>query len=232
VGRVARRAVLLDALGTLVELLPPGPALRRALAARGAELDAAAADAAMAAEIAYYRAHIAEGRDRAGLTDLRRRSAAALGEALPAHVRDALSRDDLGEVLAESLRFRAYPDAPAALEELRSHAARLVVVSNWDCSLHEVLAATGLAARVDGVVTSAEYGAAKPSPAIFAHALTLAGVPASDAVHVGDRLDEDVAGARAAGVEAILIARGGPPADVPRGVRTIASLRELADTSP
>ena len=42
---------------------------------------------------------------------------------------------------------------------------RLVVVSNWDVSLHEVLARTGLTPLLDGAVTSAEVGAAKPDPA-------------------------------------------------------------------
>jgi putative hydrolase of the HAD superfamily len=98
-------------------------------------------------------------------------------------------------------------------------------VSNWDVSLVGVLRALGLEPRVDGVVTSAGAGAHKPAPAIFEQALALAGVRAADAVHVGDRLDEDVAGARAAGIEPVLIRRGGGPT-VP-GVRTISSLAEL-----
>ena len=52
---------------------------------------------------------------------------------------------------------------------------RLVVVSNWDVSLHERLAETGLAPLLDGAVASAELGAAKPDPAIFARGLELAG---------------------------------------------------------
>jgi putative hydrolase of the HAD superfamily len=52
-------------------------------------------------------------------------------------------------------------------------------------------------------------------------------VAAADAIHVGDTLDEDVAGARAAGIEPVLIRRGdGPPVS---GVRTISSLAELGD---
>jgi len=45
-------------------------------------------------------------------------------------------------------------------------------------------------------------------------------------VHVGDSLEEDVVGARAAGIEAVLLRRDGRPG--PSGVRTIASLAELA----
>ena len=103
----------------------------------------------------------------------------------------------------------------------------MVVVSNWDVSLAEVLERVGLAPLLDGVVTSAAVGAAKPDPAIFAHALALAGVPAARARHVGDSLDEDVAGARAAGIEPVLLRRDGGPRPG-RGVRTIAGLSRAA----
>jgi FMN phosphatase YigB (HAD superfamily) len=100
-----------------------------------------------------------------------------------------------------------------------------VVVSNWDHSLHERLAETGLAPLVDAAVASAELGHAKPSPAIFEHALALAGAEAADAVHVGDSQREDVQGALAAGLRPVLVARGERP--VAAGVPVIASLAEL-----
>ena len=100
-----------------------------------------------------------------------------------------------------------------------------MVVSNWDVSLHEVLERVGLAEALDGVVTSAEVGARKPDVGIFERALAVAGVRAAEAIHVGDNPDEDVAGARAAGIEPVLIRRDGGPG--PDGVRTISSLTEL-----
>ena len=104
--------------------------------------------------------------------------------------------------------------------------AAIVVVSNWDVSLHDVLERTRLRALVDAVVTSAEFGAAKPDPAIFAHALELAGgVPPGDAVHAGDSVHADVEGARAAGIAAVLVARDG--AQAPPGVRAIPTLDGL-----
>jgi putative hydrolase of the HAD superfamily len=213
------RAVLIDALGTLVHFEPPAPLLRTELRERlGVEVSAEAATTAIRDEIAYYRAHLHEGRDAASLADLRRRSAEAM--------RPALGIDgDLTDVLLASLRFHAYPDAAPALKTLHARGLAIVVVSNWDHSLHERLAETGLAPLVDAAVASAELGHAKPERAIFEHALALAGATAGEALHVGDSPEADVEGALAAGLRAVLIARGERPAE-PR-VPVIASLAEL-----
>jgi putative hydrolase of the HAD superfamily len=213
------RAVLLDALGTLVHFEDPAPRLRDALRERLAvEVPLETAEAAMKAEIAYYRAHLHEGRDAESLADLRRRAADAM--------RPVLQVDgDLTGPLLAALRFRAYPDAAPALATLRSRGLAIVVVSNWDHSLHERLAETGLAPLVDGAVASAELGYAKPDRAIFEHALELAGAAPGEALHAGDSPREDVDGALAAGLRAVLVARGERPADA--RVPVIASLTEL-----
>jgi len=123
-----------------------------------------------------------------------------------------------------ALEFSAYPDVLPALEELRERGVALVIASNWDCSLPEWLRPTGILELVDGVVTSAEVGAAKPSPRVFERALAVAGVEAGQALHVGDKVDSDVEGAAAAGVRGVLVQREGTP---PPGVVAIRSLREL-----
>jgi putative hydrolase of the HAD superfamily len=205
------RAVLLDALGTLLELEPPAPLLVAELAARGVSVSAVQAEAALAAEIAFYRAHHDEAVDAEALDDLRDRCTAVLRAALPAPARAV---PDLRAALLASLRFRPYPDAPPALAALRAAGLRLVVVSNWDVSLHDALAATGLERQVDAAISSAQAGASKPDSALFRRALALAGgVAPSAAVHVGDRPDLDVAGARAAGIRPILVARDGAAGD-------------------
>jgi putative hydrolase of the HAD superfamily len=215
------RAVLLDALGTLIELERPWPHLVDELAARGVVVGEDDARAAMLAEMAYYRAHHDEAVDWAALKDLRRRCAAVVQEQL----QTALPLDDVLDALLGAIRFRAYPEVPDVLARLRAGGARLAVVSNWDVSLHDVLERTGLRPLVDAVVISAELGVAKPDPAIFRAALDRLGAAADSAVHVGDSLEHDVAGARAAGLEAVLVARNGAAA--PDGVRTVASLTEL-----
>ena len=213
--------VLLDALGTLVELQPPAPRLRARLAEAGFDVSDERAAAGISAEIEYYLAHHLEGSDRASLEDLRDRCAAVLMDAL--HL-DGLDHPTARRALMGALEFRPYDDAIPALNALRADGHGLMVVSNWDCALPDWLAPSGLLELVDGVVTSAEVGVAKPDAQVFRRALQLAGVGADQAVHVGDSPDNDVKGARSAGIRAVLVQRDGQP---PQGMEHIRSLREL-----
>ncbi len=196
------QAILLDALGTLLELEPPWERLRG---------DPQRARRAFETEMAYYREHSIEGRDEASLADLRVRCAALLSRGLAREV-------GVPEMMA-AIRFHAFDDAAPALRELRARGLRLVVVSNWDYALPEVLERVGLLSLLDGVVTSAGVGASKPDPAIFREALEVAGSGAAEALHVGDSGEEDVAGAESAGIRAALLDRSGNG--------DIASLNEL-----
>ena len=220
------RAVLLDALGTLLRLQPPAPLLVAELARRGVAVSEEEAGAGMRAEMTYYRANHDVARDRASLGALRRRCAAVLADALPSRARV----EDIEDALMASLRFEPFDEVPAALTALRARGARLIVVSNWDVSLHDVLERTGLARLVDGALTSAEHGARKPDRSIFAAALALAGAAPAEALHAGDDLEADVAGARGAGIEPVYVARDGSQA--PSGVRTISTLAELLEPGP
>ncbi len=171
----------LDALGTLVELDRPVPRLVAELRDRGIEASEAQAAAALGEEIAYYRAHHDLGADAASLELLRARCADVLRVALQragVGVRGESAAAAVRDALLAALRFRAFDDVPAALAELRAAGHRLVVVSNWDVSLHDMLRTTGLDALVDGAISSAEAGARKPAPAIFQRALALAGAGA------------------------------------------------------
>jgi putative hydrolase of the HAD superfamily len=224
-----RRALFVDAMGTLVMLRAPAPRLVTVLRGRlGAEITEAQARGALRAEIAHYRANMGAARDERTLGELRERCAAVLWRALPPlpELAGADAATQTG-VLLDTLHFAPFPDARRLLERARSAGARVIVVSNWDVSLAEVLGRTGLAPLLDGVVVSALVGAAKPSPAIFARALELAGAPARQCLHVGDSLIDDVAGAHTAGIEAVLLRRDGV-APAPDGVRVIATLDELS----
>jgi HAD superfamily hydrolase (TIGR01509 family) len=166
-------------------------------------------EAAFRAEAAYYVEHHLEGRDAESLADLRRRCAEVAGVPV--------------DVLLGALRFEAFDDVRPALGGLRARGLRLVAVSNWDYSLPEVLERAGVAELLDDVVASAAAGAAKPDARIFEAALARAGCTPAEVVHVGDSLRNDVEGAAAVGIRAVLLDRSGtgdPPA-------TIGSLAEL-----
>lgn len=229
------RAVLFDALGTLVALEPPAPRLRSELARRfGLTVSLAQAERAIGAEIIYYRAHLQHGRDEASLAELRARCADVLSQELERMLdRRVPVGPDMVDALLASLHFSAFADAQPALRELHGLGLRLVVVSNWDVSLGDVLRRLGLTEWLDGVVTSAVVGVGKPDPAIFERALAAAGADAGEAVHVGDSPREDVAGARAAGIEPVLVSRdeGGAGDQWPetRTVRTLLELLPLVD---
>ena len=169
------RAVLFDALGTLVELEPPWIGLREAL---GGDISDERLVGAVKEEMAFYKAHANEGRDPDSLADLRARSAEVLSR--------GLGREVPVHVLVDSIRFGPYPDAVPALRELRERGLRLVCVSNWDISLREVLERCGLMEHLDGAVSSAEAAAPKPDPALLVAACELADCEPDEAVMLGD----------------------------------------------
>lgn len=222
--------LMLDAMGTLVRLADPAPELRSQLRRRfGWRVSDEEARHALAAEITYYRAHLQDGRTSETLAALHTRCAQVLREALPAcAARDIIGEAELTDALLAALRFEAFDDAAPALRRARDRGQRVVVVSNWDCSLGAVMERVGLAPWLDAVLTSAQVGAAKPSPVIFHQALELTGTRPAHALHVGDSVAEDVQGACAAGVPVLLLAREGSEGrDVPAGVRVIAGLDEI-----
>jgi putative hydrolase of the HAD superfamily len=217
------KAVLLDALGTLVELKPPAPPLRAAIERlSGVDVGREAAERGFAAEIGHYLANHMRAGDDEALALLRDECAEAMRAAIG---RAELDVATVRAAMLEALEFEAFDDVLPALGDLRARGLRLVVVSNWDCSLPTWLERAGLGGLLDGAVSSAVVGAAKPAPAVFEAGLALAGCAADEAVLVGDSVENDVEGARAVGIRAILIQRDG---DLPAGVEAVRSLRDLS----
>lgn len=220
VARASADLVLFDAFGTLLTMDPPGPLLHAALSAAGYAFEPDVVQEALSREIAHYRARMHIARDRAGLDALRAECGRVLADALGAGAPPA---PEATAMLIASLRFRLHEDAVPAMDSLEADGVRLGVVSNWDCALPDHLAALGAVDRFVVVAASAAVGAAKPDPAIFRHALRVAGVDAARAVHVGDRMAEDYEGARAAGLQALLLDRSGGPGS-PRTVTTLTDV--------
>jgi putative hydrolase of the HAD superfamily len=216
------RAVLFDALGTLVELQPPAPRLRAALErTTGVDVGDDAAGRGFGAEIAFYLANHMRGSTREAVERVRDDCARALHEALGV---EGLERAAVRQAMIDALEFAAYPDVVPALRALRERGLGIVVVSNWDVSLVDGLQSAGLGDLVDAAISSAEVGVAKPAPEPFLAGLAAAGVRAEEAVYVGDSPDTDVAGARAAGLRPVLVVRGG---EVPEGVEAVRSLEQV-----
>ncbi len=144
---------------------------------------------------------------------------------------------DLPDAYFEALSHRflepetwhLFPDSQPAIDAIRARGLHLGVISNWVWQLPDLLAAVGIGDCFDSVTVSARAGYEKPNPGIFRHALALAGVEPDEALHVGDHLDADVEGARAIGMEAVLIDRRGryDLASVSPSVARIIDLGEL-----
>jgi putative hydrolase of the HAD superfamily len=214
------RGVLLDALGTLVRLEPPAPRLQHSLLTRlGLDLSLDRCNAGMQAELRHYGANCIRAHDAATLARLRLECADVLADALAA----GPNGPEVLPCLTDAIVFSAFPDAAPALDALVETGRRLAVVSNWDVSLPPVLERLGLQESFTAVVHAAGAGASKPDPRPFEIALELLALPAGDCVHVGDDPRTDVGGARAAGIEPILVDRAGQGGDG----RRIASLAEL-----
>jgi FMN phosphatase YigB (HAD superfamily) len=213
-------AVLLDAYGTLIELDEPYRRLQRSVGRHlGVEITLADAERASRAETAYYAAHCHLGADAASLADLRVRCAAVVLAALGIEADPAVA----ATLLIDAIAFRAYDDVAPLLAGLAEAGVAVAVVSNWDCSLPEALAATGI--EVGHVVASASSGWSKPDPGIFVVALDALGVAPGRALHVGDTEETDGVGARAAGIDVRIVDRGGAAA----GADTISALTDVLD---
>ena len=119
------------------------------------------------------------------------------------------------------------PEAGAALERVRRAGLRAGVVSNSNGSVRGILESVGLAGALDFVIDSSLVGVEKPDRRIFELALAEAGVPATDAVYVGDLYSVDVLGARAAGLDAILLDPAGCWG--PRDCRLASGLAHAVD---
>jgi len=99
-----------------------------------------------------------------------------------------------------------YPDAIACLEALRIAGYRIGLAGNQPEGVEDLLRALNL--PVDMIASSAGWGVEKPSPEFFERVTALAGVPPAEIAYVGDRVDNDVAPAAAAGMLAVFLRRG------------------------
>jgi putative hydrolase of the HAD superfamily len=125
---------------------------------------------------------------------------------------------------------RIVPGADALLRAIRPHVKIAVVTNHTLVEQQEKLATFGLAPFVDALVTSCEFGAAKPDASIFRHALERVGCNACDAVMIGDSWENDVVGAHRAGIRAVWLNRLGTRCPDAAMAHEIASFEPLEPT--
>jgi HAD superfamily hydrolase (TIGR01549 family) len=101
--------------------------------------------------------------------------------------------------------FQIFEDVLPVLAQLRAQGLKLGLVSNTGRNLDEFVAHHGL--DVDAAVSSGAHGKTKPHPTIFQAALERLAVAPADAVMVGDSVEDDVEGAKAAGMRGLLLDR-------------------------
>lgn len=110
-------------------------------------------------------------------------------------------------VRSQTYSLALFDDVVPGLKSLRESRYSLGVITNMDMTGAAVLERFGLAGHLDFAVTSRDTGAEKPNFQIFQAALDRSGVLAHEAVHIGDQLDSDIAGAAVAGLRPVLMDR-------------------------
>jgi putative hydrolase of the HAD superfamily len=224
------RALFFDVGGTLIEPWPSVGAIYSAVAARhGINADADTMESAFHAAWRQMKMSAAPGaltvsrRDWWRALVWRTLERAGAGPAVAGRQPEACF-EELYAAFARADAWRVFPDGLAALQETRARGLHVGLISNWDQRLRPLLERLDLARYCDSVTVSCDVGAEKPDPAIFKAALAAAGVAPGESLHAGDAPDEDVRGARAAGMHAVLVKRRPVRAN---GCVIVANLGEL-----
>ncbi|MVA75147.1 HAD-IA family hydrolase [Auraticoccus sp. F435] len=161
-----------------------------------------------------------------------------------ARVRELAPHLDLSDDAEADRRFAGYlehyragwccfDDAVPTLRRLRRQGLRVGVLTNGDeAQQRDKLDVVGLTAEIDVLIASSTLPFGKPHPLAFAAAVERLGVRAEEVLMVGDSLENDVRGALAAGMSAVLLDRTDAHAgvDVPR-IRGLDEL-ELPEQGP
>ena len=204
------QAITFDAYGTLLYVNQPFQRLARELRKAGMDVPVESAKEAFLHEAAYYKQHHLEAADFASLRDLRNRCAeilfsklAQLGYAI------GLPRETQLKVLMDAIQFDIYEDVTPILDWCNKSGIATGVVSNWDCSLPQVLQGLLNDHAFQVVVVSACEGMAKSDPALYRKAAQALNLSPSAVLHVGNEKAADYDAAAQAGFKALLLDREG-----------------------
>lgn len=125
--------------------------------------------------------------------------------------------------------FELYDDALRTLEAVRRAGLLLALISNTSRNLDEFVSHHDM--DVDAVITSRQHGKMKPHPAIFQSVLQHLDVQPHEALMVGDSFTDDIAGAQALGISAVLLDRPGTYTGEARSVRTLDEFTTLVTSA-
>ncbi|WP_025771810.1 HAD-IA family hydrolase [Thioalkalivibrio sp. HK1] len=211
-GGAEKKAVLLDAAGTLIDVARPvGETYAEIASQFGSKADEAAVSRAFRRAWSTMPPLAFPDREASDLEAAEYDWWRELVERTFGQVGGVADLDACFERLfdhyADPGAWRVFPEVEETLRMLRKRDIALAVVSNFDSRLPPLLEALGLAPFFQAIVHSSTAGAAKPARKIFDLALALVGVEAAQALHVGDSPTADLQGAHAAGIDALLIRR-------------------------
>jgi HAD superfamily hydrolase (TIGR01549 family) len=214
------RAVVFDVDFTIVQ---PGPDLgpegyRRLGAQHGLDLDPALYDTARRAAFQTLERHPELEHDEEIWILFTERIIQGMGGSGDTYACAA----EMTRAWEHAHHFDLFDDVLPTLETLRSRGLRLGLLSNTARDLDLFVAHHGLA--VDAVLTSRAHGKTKPHEGIFRRMLELLGVDAEEAAMVGDTIEDDIEGARAVGMRAVLVDREGLHPGVPGRIDGLRAL--------
>jgi putative hydrolase of the HAD superfamily len=227
------RAILFDAVGTLIHPDPAVAAVYSAAGRRfGVEIDENELQVRFRAAFAGQEAI---DRQQHGLNTSpqreRDRWREIVGEVFADATLTRQSREDLFHALwdhfARTGSWRIDDDVLSCWEALEAQGLTIAIASNFDDRLEQIVEHLSPLNRTARLYISARIGYRKPSTEYFRAIEGDLGLPPAELLSVGDDLDNDYRGAEAAGWSAILVDRCSGRR--PPGVRTVASLMELAE---
>ena len=211
--------VLLDVGETLIGPRDSyGNVYSRVLATLGSELEAGLLDRCLRKTSAELAGEVPSGTDRfsrfaGGETEywsrfFRKVYRSATGRSAEQRLAER-ALDLLWEAFGQPAAWRVYDDVVPTLEQLRRDGVRLGVVSNWDSRLPRLLEILDLAKYFETIGVSCREKMEKPNPEFFRRVLERIGGTPRETLHVGDVPELDLAGAKAAGIDAVLLDRAG-----------------------
>ncbi|MFP4013113.1 MAG: HAD-IA family hydrolase [Chitinispirillaceae bacterium] len=135
--------------------------------------------------------------------------------------------EELFSYFTTAQAWRVYPDVRPTLEELGNRNIVTGVIANWDSRLFSVCRNLDLEKYFQFIFASSVAGSAKPSAEIFNQAVRRSEIALEQSIHVGDSVENDFKGARAAGMDVLIIDRKGTVDRKYASVPTIRSLEEV-----